>query len=133
MRHFQEKLDQESDRLWDEGILDQEQLDKLSKPLIQPNDFKKESVAAELEAKAHNQNLKPLTPEINEQDSLQKQQYIVPPQEMTQENSTMVSPFVESTNPAITQDSNTNGNPFEGNINPFTMMGNTSSQNQIAS
>ena len=29
MRHFQEKLDQESDRLWDEGILDQEQLDKL--------------------------------------------------------------------------------------------------------
>ena len=113
--------------------LDQEQLDKLSKPLIQPNDFKKESIAAELEAKAHNQNLKPLTQKINEQDSLQKQQYIVPPQEMTQENSTMVSPFVESTNPAITQDSNTNGNPFEGNINPFTMMGNTSSQNQIAS
>ncbi len=28
-RHFQEKLDQESDRLWDEGILDQQRLDQL--------------------------------------------------------------------------------------------------------
>ena len=29
MRHFQEKLDKEADRLWDEGILDQQQLDKI--------------------------------------------------------------------------------------------------------
>jgi len=29
MRHFQEKLDKESDRLWDEGILDQQQLDRM--------------------------------------------------------------------------------------------------------
>ena len=30
-RHFQAKLDQESDRLWDEGILDQQRLDELRK------------------------------------------------------------------------------------------------------
>lgn len=29
MRHFQEKLDKEADRLWDEGILDQVQLDQI--------------------------------------------------------------------------------------------------------
>ena len=28
-RHFQAKLDQEADRLWDEGILDQKRLDEL--------------------------------------------------------------------------------------------------------
>lgn len=28
-RHFQERLDAESDRLWDEGILNQEKLDEL--------------------------------------------------------------------------------------------------------
>lgn len=28
-RHFQEKLDKEADRLWDEGILDQQRLDEL--------------------------------------------------------------------------------------------------------
>ena len=28
-RHFQEKLDKEADRLWDEGILDQKRLDEL--------------------------------------------------------------------------------------------------------
>lgn len=28
-RHFQEKLDKESDRLWDEGVLDQKKLDEL--------------------------------------------------------------------------------------------------------
>lgn len=30
-RHFQEKLDKESDRLWNEGILDQERLDEIRK------------------------------------------------------------------------------------------------------
>ena len=30
-RHFQAKLDQESDRLWDEGILNQQRLDELRK------------------------------------------------------------------------------------------------------
>lgn len=30
-RHFQAKLDQESDRLWKEGILDQQRLDELRK------------------------------------------------------------------------------------------------------
>ena len=29
MRYFQERLDAESDRLWDEGVLDQESLDQL--------------------------------------------------------------------------------------------------------
>ena len=29
MHHFQEKLDREADRLWDEGILDQQQLDRM--------------------------------------------------------------------------------------------------------
>ncbi len=29
MRHFQEQLDAESDRLWDEGILNQERLDEI--------------------------------------------------------------------------------------------------------
>ena len=29
MRYFQEKLDQEADRLWDEGILDQQRLDEI--------------------------------------------------------------------------------------------------------
>ena len=29
MRHFQEQLDAESDRLWDEGILNQEALDAI--------------------------------------------------------------------------------------------------------
>ena len=29
MRHFQGRLDAESDRLWDEGVLDQERLDQL--------------------------------------------------------------------------------------------------------
>lgn len=29
MHHFQEKLDREADRLWDAGILDQQQLDEL--------------------------------------------------------------------------------------------------------
>ena len=29
MLHFQEKLDQEADRLWDAGILDQKRLDEL--------------------------------------------------------------------------------------------------------
>ncbi len=28
-RHFQDRLDAESDRLWDEGILNQEKLDEL--------------------------------------------------------------------------------------------------------
>ncbi|MBQ9640381.1 MAG: hypothetical protein IJV06_02285 [Bacteroidaceae bacterium] len=28
-RHFQSKLDEESDRLWNEGILDQKRLDEL--------------------------------------------------------------------------------------------------------
>ena len=28
-RHFQERLDKESDRLWDEGILNQERLDEI--------------------------------------------------------------------------------------------------------
>ena len=28
-RHFQERLDAEADRLWDEGILDQAKLDEL--------------------------------------------------------------------------------------------------------
>lgn len=28
-RHFQKKLDEESDKLWDEGILDQKKLDEL--------------------------------------------------------------------------------------------------------
>ena len=28
-RHFQERLDAESDRLWDEGVLNQEKLDEL--------------------------------------------------------------------------------------------------------
>jgi hypothetical protein len=28
-RHFQERLDAESDRLWDEGFLNQEKLDEL--------------------------------------------------------------------------------------------------------
>jgi hypothetical protein len=28
-KHFQAKLDEESDRLWDEGILDQKKLDEL--------------------------------------------------------------------------------------------------------
>lgn len=28
-RHFQEKLDKEADRLWDEGIPDQQRLDEL--------------------------------------------------------------------------------------------------------
>ncbi len=30
-RHFQSKLDEESDRLWDEGILNQEKLDEIRK------------------------------------------------------------------------------------------------------
>ena len=30
-RHFQAKLDQEADRLWDEGILNQQRLDELRK------------------------------------------------------------------------------------------------------
>lgn len=30
-RHFQEKLDKEADRLWDEGILDQKRLDEIRK------------------------------------------------------------------------------------------------------
>ena len=30
-RYFQEKLDRESDRLWDEGILDQQRLDEIRK------------------------------------------------------------------------------------------------------
>lgn len=29
MRHFQNRLDEESDRLWDDGTLDQEKLDNL--------------------------------------------------------------------------------------------------------
>ncbi len=29
MRHFQEELDREADRLWDEGILDQAKLDAI--------------------------------------------------------------------------------------------------------
>ena len=29
MRYFQDRLDAESDRLWDEGVLDQEHLDQL--------------------------------------------------------------------------------------------------------
>lgn len=29
MRYFQGRLDEEADRLWDEGILDQERLDQL--------------------------------------------------------------------------------------------------------
>lgn len=29
MRYFQGRLDAESDRLWDEGVLDQERLDQL--------------------------------------------------------------------------------------------------------
>lgn len=28
-KHFQQKLDEESDRLWDEGVLDQQQLDSI--------------------------------------------------------------------------------------------------------
>ena len=31
MRYFQEKLDRESDRLWDEGVLNQEVLDEIRK------------------------------------------------------------------------------------------------------
>lgn len=30
-RHFQDKLDREADRLWDEGVLNQEQLDAIRK------------------------------------------------------------------------------------------------------
>ena len=30
-RYFQDKLDKESDRLWDEGILDQRRLDEIRK------------------------------------------------------------------------------------------------------
>jgi len=29
MRYFQERLDAEADRLWDEGVLDQDRLDQL--------------------------------------------------------------------------------------------------------
>ena len=30
-KHFQERLDAETDRLWDEGILDQKRLDEINK------------------------------------------------------------------------------------------------------
>lgn len=33
-RHFQEKLDKEADRLWDEGILDQQRLDELHHEML---------------------------------------------------------------------------------------------------
>ena len=29
MRYFKERLDEETDRLWDEGVLDQERLDQI--------------------------------------------------------------------------------------------------------
>lgn len=41
--------------------LDQAQLDKLSKMAAKTNDFKKDSLQAELEANAHNKNVKPLS------------------------------------------------------------------------
>ncbi len=38
MRHFQEKLDRESDRLWDEGTLDQQRLDEIRKEDLHKKD-----------------------------------------------------------------------------------------------
>ena len=48
-RHFQERLDKESDRLWDEGILDQRRLDELRTEdrhydILQQTDFPKVDV-----------------------------------------------------------------------------------------
>ena len=41
MRYFQEKLDRESDRLWDEGVLNQEVLDEIRKEDLNKNEYLK--------------------------------------------------------------------------------------------